>query len=114
MYFSGSEFHNKLLAMSGIYETKKNGFERNTNILEVTGNKYLFGAKAKFFGTQSNVNSTSRLIFGNPLTCQSLEICFNSPLLKSIKKREQNYNWLVNETKFRVPLKPICISQIIC
>ena len=31
MYFSGSEFHNKLLAMSGIFKTK-NGFERKVNI----------------------------------------------------------------------------------
>ena len=46
-------------------------------MLEVTGNKYLFGAKAKFFGIRSNVHSTSRLISGNTLTCQSLEICFN-------------------------------------
>ena len=77
MYFSGSEFHNNRLAMNGIFKTKKNGFEKKINILEVTGNKYLFGAKANFFGIQSNENSTSRLIFGNPLTCQSLEICFN-------------------------------------
>ena len=76
MYFSGSEFHNNRLAMSGIFETK-NGFQRTINVLEVTGNKYFFGAKAKFFSIQSNVNSKSRLIFGNPLTCQSLEICFN-------------------------------------
>ena len=73
--------------------------------MEVTGNKYFFGAKAKFFSIESNVNSKSRLNFGNPLTCQSLEICFNkqchhfkicvigsyiSPLLISIKKCEQN------------------------
>ena len=77
MYFSGSEFHNKLLAMRGIFIKQKNGFERKINILEVTGNKYFFGAKAKFFNIQSNLNSTSRLIFGNPLACQSLEICFN-------------------------------------
>ena len=77
MYFSGSEFHNNLLAMSGIFETKKNGFQRTINVLEVTGNKYFFGAKAKYFSIQSNVNSKSPLIFGNPLTCQSLEICFN-------------------------------------
>ena len=98
-------------------------------MLEVTGNKYVFGAKAKFFSIQSNENSTSRLIFGNPLACQSLEICFNKrchhlkiwgtdsyiiPLLISIKNCEQNYKWLVEETKFRAPLKPICISQIIC
>ena len=76
MYFSGSEFHHKVLAMGGILK-KKIGFEREINILEVTGNKYLFGAKGKFFSIQSNVNSTSRLIFGNLLTCQSLEICFN-------------------------------------
>ena len=50
MHFSGSEFHNKRLAMSGIFKTKKIGFERKINILEVTGNKYLFGAKAEFFG----------------------------------------------------------------
>ena len=31
-----------------------------------------------------------------------------------MKNCEQNYNWLVKETKFRAPLKPICISQIIC
>ena len=49
MYFSGSEFYDKLLAMSGIYKTN---FERKINILEVTGNKYLFGAKASFFGVQ--------------------------------------------------------------
>ena len=88
-----------------------------------------FWTKAKLFNTQSNVNSTSRLIFGNPLSCQSLEICFNkrchhfkiwvtdsciSPFLISIKICEQNYKWLVEETKFRAPLKPICISQIIC
>ena len=47
MYFSGSDFHNNRLAMSGIFKTKKNGFERKINILEVTGNKYVFGAKAK-------------------------------------------------------------------
>ena len=76
MYFSGSEFHNNLLAMSGIFETKK-WFPKDDNVLEVTGNKYFFGAKAKFFSIQSNVNSKSRLIFGNPLTCQCLEICFN-------------------------------------
>ena len=73
--------------------------------MEVTRNKYFFGAKAKFFSIQSNVNSKSRLNFGNPLTCQSLEICFNkqchhfkicvigsyiSPLLISIKNCEQN------------------------
>ena len=46
-------------------------------MLEVTGNKYVFGTKAKFFSIQSNENSTWRLIFGIPLTCQSLEICFN-------------------------------------
>ena len=46
-------------------------------MLEVTGNKYLFEAKAKFFSIKSNVNSTSRLILGNPLKSQSLEICFN-------------------------------------
>ena len=28
MYFFGSEFHNKLLAMSGILKTKKIGFEK--------------------------------------------------------------------------------------
>ena len=48
MYFSGSEFHNKLLAMSGIFKTKKIGFERKINILEVTGNKYFFGEKLNF------------------------------------------------------------------
>ena len=48
MYFSGNEFHNNLLAMSGIFETKKNGFQRTINVLEVTGNKYFFGAKANF------------------------------------------------------------------
>ena len=71
MYFSGSEFHNKFLVMSGIFKTKKL-FSKGIkiNMLEVTGNKYFFGAKAKFFGIQSNVNSTSRLIFGNLLTCQ--------------------------------------------
>ena len=37
-----------------------------------------------------------------------------SSLLISIKNCEQNYNWLVKETKFRAPLKPISISQIIC
>ena len=51
------------------------------NILEVTGNKYLFGAKAKFFGIQSNVNSTSRLIFGNPLTCQSLKFASTNDVI---------------------------------
>ena len=55
MYFSGSEFHNKLLATSGIFKSKTIGFERKINILGVTGNKYLFGAKAKFFGIQLNV-----------------------------------------------------------
>ena len=45
--------------------------------MEVTGNKYFFGAKAKFVSIQSNVNSISRLIFGNPLAYQSLEICFD-------------------------------------
>ena len=37
-----------------------------------------------------------------------------SPLLISIKNCEQNYNWLAKETKFRAPLKPICIWKIIC
>ena len=75
------------------------------------------------------VNSKSRLNFGNPLTCQNLEICFSkqcyhfkicvigsyiSPLLISIKNCEQNWKWLVEETKFRAPLKPICILQILC
>ena len=84
MYFSGSEFHNKLLAMSGIFNNKI-GFESKINILEVTGNKYPFGAKAKFFSIQSNVNSASRLIFVNPLACQSLEICLNKRCMSSLE-----------------------------
>ena len=47
MYFSGSEFHNKLLAISGIFKTKNN-FERKINILEVTGNKYFLEQKLDF------------------------------------------------------------------
>ena len=39
--------------------------------MEVTGNIDFFGAKAKFFRIQSNVNSTSRLIFGNPLALEA-------------------------------------------
>ena len=66
MYFSGSVFDNNLLAMSAIFKTKKNGFERKINILEVTGNKYVFGAKAKFFSIQSNENVDIALNFWQP------------------------------------------------
>ena len=76
MYFSGSEFHNKLLAMSGIFETK-NWFQKEGKHIGNNMKQRFFGAKVKFFRIQSNVNSASRLIFGNPLACQSLEICFN-------------------------------------
>ena len=76
MYLSGSEFHNKLLAMSGIFKTKK-WFRKEDKHIGSSRKQIFFGAKAKFFSIQSNVNSTSRLIFGDPLTCQSLEICFN-------------------------------------
>ena len=51
--------------MSVIFKTKKNGFESKINILKVTGNKYFFGAKAKFFSIQSNVDSTSHLKGGD-------------------------------------------------
>ena len=66
MYFSGSEFHNKLLAMSGIFIKQKNGFERKINILEVTGNKYFFGAKAKFFNIQNKRKFNIALNFWQP------------------------------------------------
>ena len=61
MYFSGSEFHNKPLAMSGIFKTKKLVSKGNKHIGS-NRNEIFFGAKAKFFDIQSNVNSTSRLI----------------------------------------------------
>ena len=76
MYFSGSEFPNKLLAMSGIFKTK-NWFRKEDKHIGSNRKQIFFGAKAKFFSMQSNVSSTSRSIFGNPLTCQSLEFCFN-------------------------------------
>ena len=74
MYFSASDFHNKLLAMCGIFKT--NDWFRKEDIKHIGSNskQIFFGAKAKFFGIN---NSSSRLIFGKPLTCQNLEICFN-------------------------------------
>ena len=48
MYFSGSEYHNKFLALSGIFKTKKIGLEKKINILEVTGNKYFLEQKLNF------------------------------------------------------------------
>ena len=49
MYFSGSEFHNKLLAMSGIFKTKKLvSIERKINILEEIGNKYFLEQNLNF------------------------------------------------------------------
>ena len=65
MYFSGSEFHNKFLAMTGIFK-KKIGFERKINILEVTGNKDFFGAKAKFFSIQLKCEFNIALNFWQP------------------------------------------------
>ena len=66
--FSGSEFHNKFSAMSGIFKTKKEWFRKEDKHTGSNRKQIFFGAKAKFFGIQSNVNSTSRSIFGNPLT----------------------------------------------
>ena len=94
MYVSGSEFHNNLLAMSGIFETKKNGFQRTINVLEVTGNKYFFGAKAKFFSIQSNVNSKSRLNF-----LQSTHMSKFGNLLQQTMSSLQNMrNWQVYQS----------------
>ena len=102
----------------------QNWFRKQDKHIGSNRKPIFFGAKARFISIQSNVNSISRLIFGNPLACQSLEICFNkqchhlkiwvtnsyiNPLLISIKNCEQNYNWLVEETKFWAPLKPICM-----
>ena len=55
MYFSGSEFHNNLLAMSGIFETKK-WFPKDDKRIGSNRKQIFFGAKAKFFSIQSNVN----------------------------------------------------------
>ena len=62
MYFSGSEFHNKFLAMGGIYKTK-NWFPKEDKHRS-NRKQIFFGPKAKLFSVQSNVNSTLRLIFG--------------------------------------------------
>ena len=67
MYFSGSKFHSKLSAMSGIFKTKI-WFQKEDKHIGKNRKQIFFGAKAEFFSIQSNVNSTSRLIFGNPLT----------------------------------------------
>ena len=87
MYFSGSEFHNKLLAMSGIFETKKKWFPKDDKHI---GSKYFFGAKAKFFSIQSNVNSKSRLIN----FCQPTHMSkFRNLLQQTMSSLQNMSNW---------------------
>ena len=77
MYFSGTEFHNKFSAITEIFKTKKKRFRKEDKHIGSNRKQIFFVAKAKLLGIQSNVHSTSCLIFGNPLTCQSLQICID-------------------------------------
>ena len=52
MYFSGSEFHNKLLAMSEVFKTK-NWFRKKDKHIGSNRKQIFFGAKPKFFRIQS-------------------------------------------------------------
>ena len=68
---------------------QKKWFERKINILEVTGNKYFFGTKAKFFSIQSNSKFNIALNFWQPTYMSK----FENFLQQTMSSLENTNNW---------------------